>query len=151
MISTTKFRKLILFTSFLFAFGSGVIHARGREGFSVKPVLTDSGDIIETSAVTVGTNTPVQIFYSTTTQSRNYREIMFQNVSTNTFRVYIGTHSAMSSSSGGRLFIPAGGSWTLNARDDLWALFEAAAFGTGTLEVLGEYERDSLDASITNR
>lgn len=126
-----------------------ISEARGREGKLVKPTYKDSGDIIEATAITIGTTTVVQIFFSSATEFYNYRELMFQNTSTNSFRVYIGTHAAISASSGGRWFIPGGGSWSTNAKDDLWALFESAAHNTGTLQVLGEFERDSADSSLS--
>ncbi len=144
----------LLFTAFSILMCSMSAFARGREGYTVKPTSRDSGNIIEATTITIGTTTPVQIFYSTATQSINYREIMFENSSTNTYRVYIGTFSGVDGSTTGttgRFFIPAGGSWTTNAKDDLWGLFEPSAFGTGTLQLYGEFERDVLDENITNR
>ncbi len=141
-------RKLLVLTACLFTLTT-LCQARGREGYTVKPVYTDNGDIIETYNMTVGTTTPIQIFFSTWTQNKNFRELMYQNSSTNTFRVYIGTHSAVADTSGGRWFIPGGGTWTTHAKDNLWAIFERAA--TGSLEVLGEFERDVLDENVTNR
>jgi hypothetical protein len=152
MTTTTKQSRLILFGAlFLTLFVLGNLHARGREGYQVKATHRDTGDIIETYNVVVGTTTPVKIFYSTWTQVKNFREIMYQNTSTNSYRLYLGTHSAVSASSGGRWFIPGGGSWTTAAKDDLWAVFESAAFGSGTLEALGQLERDSADADVTSR
>jgi hypothetical protein len=115
----------------------------------VKPTYEDTGNIIDVYTATVGTTTPVQVFFSTWAQSTNYRELMFQNSSTNTYRVYLGTFSTVADTSGGRWFIPGGGSWTTNARDNIWAIFERAA--TGSLEILGEFERDVLDENITDR
>ena len=141
-------RKLLIGLFFLGVY-AGIADARGREGYLIKGTYSDTGDIIETVTVSVGTTTPVQIFFSTATQARNFREIMFQNTSTGTFRIYIGTHSAVSATSGGRFFIPAGASWTTHAYDDLWGISEAAVLGS--LEILGQFERDSKDASITDR
>lgn len=128
-----------------------VSEARGKEGYLVKPTYRDNGDTMEVYVAAVGTTTPVQIFFSTWTQRRNFRESMYQNVSTNSYRVYIGTVSNVNALTGPRWFIPGGGTWTTNCKTNLWAIFERAAFGSGSLDVLGVFERDSLDADVTDK
>ena len=148
MISIIK--RSILFLAVV-SLSIGYMSARGRDGYGVQLVTPDNGNLIEAFAITVGTTTPVKIFTSTATQFVNYRELLFQNVSTNSYRVFLGTHSAVSATTGGRWFIPGGGSWVTNAKDDLWAVYEPAAANTGTLQILGQFERDSNDEAITNR
>ncbi len=146
--------KKVLFGLFIVVGFICASEARGREGYSIKGTYEDTGDTVELYAAVVGTTTPVQIFYSTWTQQVNFREIMYQNTSTNSYRLYIGTVSTVSGTTTtimGRFFIPGGGSWTSNVKTNLWAIFENTAAGSGFLQVLGVFERDSKDADVTDR
>ena len=141
-------KKLIVFCSVLII-GVGLLSARGREGYKIKGTFVDDGDTRETYTVLVGTTTPIQIYFSTWTQSINHRNLLFQNDSAD-YRVYIGTHANVAFDSGDRWFIPAGGSWTTQSKDDTWAIFHSD-LGASTEEVFGFFERDTKDADVTSR
>lgn len=139
----------LFFGLFLFLSITSFIEARSRQDYSIKGTYQDNGDTRDVFSFSIGTTTAVQVYFSTFTQNVNYRNSVFQNNSTS-HRVYVGTHSALSPVSGARWFIPAGGSWTTKAREDTWMVFNTG-LGAGTEELFLFLERDTLDASITDR
>lgn len=104
------------------------------------PIFQDSGDTASAFAVNVGTTTPVKIY----TSDRRHREVLIQNTSED-YKVYLGTHSAVSATSGSRAVIPTfPTAFVTNGIADIWAIAESAA-GADGVDVVGWIEYDSRD------
>ena len=115
-----------------------------RRTFGAHIVSQNAGDRAEGVSITVGTTTPVLVYTSTA----KHREVLLINQSTSYF-LYIGTHSAVSASSGPRAVIPKAtterpGSFLTNATANIYAIYESSA-GGALLEVLGWIEFDKGD------
>lgn len=114
----------------------------------------DDGDSMRTFTVSIGTTTPVSVYYSTQTAApaRNGysspdRVVMVQNL--HPFNLYCSTYSTVSATSGNRFVIRAstqsGNTFTTySAPPQLWCIFDSPA-GAGTREVLGWVGYDSQD------
>lgn len=113
-------------------------HARANLNHGVFGIFQNDGDKGEFFETAVGTTTAVQLYDA----AAKHRAITIQNPSADYF-LYLGTHSAVSASTGARVFVPKGGSIEFNSTFDIWGIYESGA-GAG-VSVLGGVEYDSKD------
>lgn len=111
-----------------------VAMARPRIGVGVAPTYTDNGDRAHGFSVNVTSGT-AKLVYS---GSDADRETMFQNTDA-TYKVYCGTFSTVSATTGNRWLLRASGDYTTNGTYNVYCVAESG-LGSGTIELLGNSE-----------
>jgi len=112
-----------------------------RLGSHSTATFPDTGTRSTFFSVTAGTTTPVQLYSGDDTD----REIFVQNTS-DTYDIYLATHSGLSATSGPRLILRATQDLWTNNTNDLWVVAESSAGASG-VEVLGSIEYDPKDVT----
>jgi len=128
---------------FFFGICPSVVNAWPRLGEGASPMFQSSGDKSIPFSVSVGSTTPVKV-YSIDLRDR---EILFQNTDS-TYYVHCGTYSTINATAGTPRFLlpPKPSAVTTNATFSIWCVADPLV--AGTIEIVGEIERDFRESYV---